>query len=94
MVLDSSPVAVTYYFFHLYQKDKSSDSKVKFRHTSNCCKRVLEAAKIAYASKTKESLTSQKLGSWDFWRIADSVLKKSKSATPGKSGKSNTSSIQ
>ena len=44
--------------------------------------------------KQKESLTSQKLGSWDFWQIADSVLKKSKSATPGKSGKSNTSSIQ
>ena len=30
-------------------------------------KRVLEAAKLAYANKTKESITSQKLGSWDFW---------------------------
>ena len=40
-------------FFHLYQKDKSSDSKVKFRQASNCCKRVLEVAKLAYANKTR-----------------------------------------
>ena len=32
--------------------------------------------------KTKESITSQKLGSRDLWRIANSVLKKSKSAIP------------
>ena len=32
-------------FFRLYQKDKSSDSKVKFWQASNRCKRVLEAAK-------------------------------------------------
>ena len=46
---------------------KSSESKVKFRQASNRCKRVLEAAKLAYATKTKESITSQKLGSRDFW---------------------------
>ena len=28
------------HFFCLYQKDKSSDSKVKFRQASNCCKSV------------------------------------------------------
>ena len=44
--------------------------------------RVLEAAKLAYANKTKESITSQKLGSRDFWRIANSVLNKGKSAIP------------
>ena len=38
--------------------------------------------KIAYANKTKESITSQKLGSQDFWRIAISVLNKGKSAIP------------
>ena len=42
-------------FFRLDQKDKSSDSKVKFRQASNSCKRVLEATKLAYANKTKES---------------------------------------
>ena len=41
------------HFFRFYQKDKSSDSKVKFRQASNHCKRVLEAAKLAYANKTK-----------------------------------------
>ena len=48
-----------------------------FRQASNCCKRVLEAAKLAYVS-----ISSQKLGSWDFWRIAYNVINKGKSATP------------
>ena len=43
------------HFFRLYQQNKSSESKVKFRQGSNRCKRVLEAAKFAYANKTKES---------------------------------------
>ena len=68
--------------FRLYQQNKSSESKVKFRQASNCCKRVLEAAKLAYTTKTKESITSQKLGSRDFWQIANSVLNKVKSAIP------------
>ena len=51
---------------HLYQKNKSPDSKVKSSQASNRCKRVLEAGKLAYANKTKESITSQKLGSHDF----------------------------
>ena len=55
------------HFFHSYQQNKSSESKVKFRQASNLCKRVLEAAKLAYATKTKESITSQKLGSRDLW---------------------------
>ena len=70
------------HFFHLYQQNKSSESKVKFRLASNHCKRVLGAAKLAYTDKTKESITSQKLGSQDFWRIANSVLNKGKSAIP------------
>ena len=72
----------SYNQLRLYQREKSSDSKVKFRHASNCCKRDLEAAKLAYANKTKESITSQKLGSRDFWWIANSVLNIGKSAIP------------
>ena len=68
------------HFFCLYQQNKPSESKVKFRQASNHCKRVLEAAKLAYANKTKEPITSQKLSSWDFWQIANSVLIKGKSA--------------
>ena len=60
-------------FFRLYQKDKTSDSKVKFKQANNHCKRVLEAAKLAYANKIK-NFTSQKLGSQGIWRIANSVL--------------------
>ena len=70
------------HFFHLYQKNKSYDSKVKFRQAINHCKKVLESAKLAYASKTKESITSQKLGSRDFWQIANNFLNKGKSAIP------------
>ena len=70
------------HFFCLYKQNKSSESKVKFINSSNCCKRVLEAAKLAYANKTKESITFQKLSSGDFWGIANSVLNKGKSAIP------------
>ena len=70
------------HFFCFYQQNKSSESKVKFRQASNRCKRVFEAAKLAYATKTKESITSQKLGSRDFWWIANGVLNKGKSAIP------------
>ena len=47
-------VAIVYrnHFFCLYQKDKCSDPKVKFRQVSNFSKRFLEAAKLAYANKT------------------------------------------
>ena len=54
------------HFFRLYQQNKSSESKVKFRQASNRCKRVFRAAKLAYATKAKEFITSQKLGSQDF----------------------------
>ena len=55
---------------------------MNFIEASNHCKSVLEAVKLAYANKTKESITSQNLGSCDFWRIANSVLNKGKSAIP------------
>ena len=67
------------HIFHLYLKDKSSASKVKFRQASKCCKRVLEAAKFDYTNKTRvhhfpETWLSELL------RIAN-VLNKGKSAT-------------
>ena len=46
------------------------------------CKKVLEAAKLEYANKINESITSQKLGSHEFWPIANSVLNNGKSAMP------------
>ena len=56
--------------------------KVKFRQASVCCKKVFEAAKLVYAKKTKDSITSHKLGSQGFWGIANSILNKGKSAIP------------
>ena len=69
-------------FFCVYRNDKSSDAKVNFRQATNHYKRVLEAAKPACANNTKESITSQKIGSCDFWRIANCVLNKGKSVIP------------
>ena len=54
--------------------------KVQFRQASNHCKRVLEASKFAYAPTTKESITSQKLDSQDFWQISNSLFNKDKTA--------------
>ena len=62
-------------FFRLYLQNKSSGSKEKFRRADNRCKRVLEAAEVAYANKTKESITSQKLVSQHFWWIANKAYK-------------------
>ena len=66
--------------FCLYQQNKSSETKAKFRQVSNHCKRALEAAKIEYSNKTKVSITSEKVGSRNFWRISNSVLNKGISA--------------
>ena len=59
-----------------------SSSKIKSIQTKNYCKRALEAAKLVYANKTREFVTSQKFGSRNFWQIANSVLNKGKSGIP------------
>ena len=62
------------HFFRFYQQNKSSESKAKFRQASNRCKRVLEAAKLAFATKTKESITSQKLGFRDLLIVSSTKV--------------------
>ena len=69
---DSSPwflAAIVYRncFFCLYQQNKSSESKLKFRQAINHYKKVLEVA-----------VTSKKLGSCIFCRIANNVLNRAK----------------
>ena len=49
--------------------------------------------KLPYANKTKESITSQKIGSWDFRQIVNSILNKGKSAIPLFSGLEVLSSV-
>ena len=53
-----------------------------FRQAINRCKRAFEAAKLAYGNKTIEFITYQKLSSWDFWQIPNSVLSKVESDIP------------
>ena len=65
------------HFSHLY-----SQNKVNFGQDSHRCKGVLKAAKLAYANETKTSITSLKLSSQNFKRIAKNVLNKGKSAIP------------
>ena len=67
------------HFFCLCQQNKS---KVKLGKASNRCQRILEDAELAYVLKTKEFITSQELGSWDFCRIANGVLNKDRSVIP------------
>ena len=71
-----------FHFFRLYQENRSSASKVKFKQASYHCKSVLEAAKLTYANKIKDYLTFQKLGSRNFQQITNSILSKGKSVTP------------
>ena len=52
------PWSIEITFFLLYQQNESYESKVKFRQAGNRCKRILEATKVAYVVKAKESITS------------------------------------
>ena len=67
------------HYFHLYQKDKSFDSKVKFRQASNRCKRFLKAAKLAYANKTRVNYFPE---TWPSGLLPFCVLSKGQSAVP------------
>ena len=55
---------------------------MKLRQASIRCERVLKSAKLAFANKTNESITSQKHDSRDFWRITYIVLNKVNLAIP------------
>ena len=61
--------------------DRINHLNLKFRQASNCCKQVLEAAKLACAAKTRVHHFPE---TWlqDFWWIANRVLNKGKSAVP------------
>ena len=52
------------HFFRLYQQNKSSESKVKFRQASNHCKRVLEAAKLTHATMSRSLPRNLALGTF------------------------------
>ena len=68
------------HFFRLYQQNKSSESKAKFRQASNHCKKVLEAAKIAYGNKIKSSSVPRNLALGTFCEL--SIFNKGNSPIP------------
>ena len=69
------------HFFRLYQQYKFSESKAMFRQGSNCFKRMLEAAKLAYAKKTR---VYDFPGTWlsELQANCYSVINQGKSAIP------------
>ena len=54
------------HFLVFYQQNKCAKSIAKFRRASNRCKRVLEAAKRAYANKIKSQSMHKNLPVWTF----------------------------
>ena len=78
--LDACAAVIAHRIFllHLYQQNKLSVSKSKFRQASNHCKNI-EVDKFAYANKTWEFNTSKKFGYCNFWRVPNRVPTKCKS---------------
>ena len=70
------------HFYHQYKRDSSADNLEKYRAARKHCKETLHQAKSRYASYVRDSIDNQKLGSKDFWRIYNSVMKRSKSSIP------------
>ena len=57
-------------FFRLYQQNKSSESKVKFRQASNHCKKVRKAAKSLHMLlKQKNPSLLRNLTLWTFGKL-------------------------
>ena len=78
----ASAIAHRNYYFNQYRRDGSAASRQSYRRASNACKRVISEAKTTYSQRIRESISSQKIGSRDFWRIYNSVVNSGKSAIP------------
>ena len=69
------------FYFHKNQR-QDYRNLVLFKAAFRRCKRTFDLARDRYAKQTRESISSQKLGSKDFWRICNSVLRRNKSCLP------------
>ena len=78
----AAAIAHRNHYFHIFHRDNSNENKHNYTDARNNCRRVLREAKNRYADLTKERITSQKLGSKDFWKIYNSVFNKGKSTVP------------
>ena len=57
------------HYFCFYQKDESSESKVKFRQASNCCKWFLKLLNLYMLIKQKSQLLSKNLALGTFGEL-------------------------
>ena len=78
----AAAIAHRNHFYKVFQREKSADSKRRFRHAANECKRAIDSAKTQYVQRTQERIAAQKIGSRDFWRIYNNISNKGKSNIP------------
>ena len=71
----AAAIAHRNHVFRLYQKDKSSESKVKFSQASNRCKGFLKLPNLHMLIKQNSPSLPRNFAQ-DFWQIANSVLTK------------------
>ena len=78
----AAAIAHRNHFFHRYHRDRTVENLKLFKVARAKCRRTLQFAKDNYANYTANSIANQRLGSKDFWRIVNSVLKRNKSSLP------------
>ena len=78
----AAAIAHRNHYFHTYKSQPNAENRDLLRKASNSCKRVLNNAKSSYADRTHIRISSQKLGSRDFWRIYNGIVNKNKSLIP------------
>ena len=78
----AAAIAHRNHYFHRYHRDRTGENLKFFKAARSKCRKVLSLAKDNYSKYTRESIASQKLGTKDFWRIVNSVLKRNKSSLP------------
>ena len=78
----AAAIAHRNHYFHIFQRSDTDDNKRLFATARNNCKRVIHDAKSEYERNVHDRLTSQKIGSRDFWRIYNSFANKGKSSIP------------
>ena len=70
------------HYFKLFHRSNTPEHRQLFRTARNKCQRILAEAKDNYAASIRQSILSQRLGSKDFWRIANNVMNRGTSSIP------------
>jgi len=78
----AAAIAHRNHHFHLFRREDSIENKRLFSTARNRCKNVLQNARDNYQESVKAKISTQRLGSREFWKIFNSVTKKGKSVIP------------